>query len=59
MARPKKIKEIKASAVAPVHVCCQQPEKTEKEKLIELYEFMKSRGIYSIGTLENLIANYK
>jgi hypothetical protein len=30
--------------------------KTEKELLTECYEFMKSRGINSIGNIENLIA---
>lgn len=31
-------------------------EKTEKEKLLELYETLKALNIRSIGDLENLIA---
>jgi len=30
--------------------------KTEKELLTECYEFMKSRGVNSIGDIENKIA---
>lgn len=34
-----------------------QVKKSEKDLLIECYEFMKSRGITSISHIENLIAN--
>ena len=33
-----------------------EKEKSEKERLLEVYEFMVSRGINSIGNLENLIS---
>jgi hypothetical protein len=34
-------------------------EKTEKEKLLELYQTLKDLGISRIGDLENKIANLK
>ena len=34
-------------------------EKTEKEKLLELYQTLKDLGINSISDLENKIANIK
>mgnify|MGYP001580903660 CR=1 FL=1 len=36
--------------------CCQPAEKTEKEKLLELYAELKALGINSIGDLEVKIA---
>jgi len=33
-----------------------EPAKTEKEKLLELYDKVKALGIHSISDLENLIA---
>jgi hypothetical protein len=53
--RPKKIKEIPPEGSSDAPIILQV--KTEKEELVELYEKLKARKIYSIGTLENLIAN--
>ncbi len=65
MARPKKVVdevgdiiELEDLVVKPVaKEEVKVVEKTEKEKLLELYEILKGRGIRSISDLENLIAN--
>ena len=65
MARPKKVVdevgdiiELEDLVVKPVaKEEVKVVEKTEKEKLLELYEILKGRGIRSISDLANLIAN--
>ena len=49
----KKIEVVEKKVVAETPVIAT---KTEKELLTECYEFMKSRGINSIGDIENKIA---
>ena len=56
--RPKKIKEDTEGIVQVPQAPIPAPTvKSEKEQLLELYQFMKSRGINSIGNLENMIAH--
>jgi queuine/archaeosine tRNA-ribosyltransferase len=50
----KKEEVIETPVVIPVAI--KPIEKTEKELLVECYEFMKSRGINSISDIENKIA---
>ena len=56
MPRKKKLEE---GEVAPevIETCTDCPEKTEKEKLLELHAKLVELGIHSIGDLENKIAN--
>ena len=61
MARPKKEEEKEIVKVVEKIVRvevpgCNHTEKTEKERLIEVYEFLKSRGLNSLSNLENLIS---
>ena len=55
--KPRKVKEDTEGIVQVPQAPMQAPTvKSEKEQLLELYQFMKSRGINSIGNLENMIA---
>ena len=61
MGRPKKVvegvEEVSVEVVADVAESISSiPVKSEKEKLLELYEEMKARGIRSISDIENQIA---
>jgi fructose-1-phosphate kinase PfkB-like protein len=62
MAKKKKVEEVPVEEViksleeADVIAVKGLPEKSEKDILLEVYEFMKSRGINSISDIENKIA---
>lgn len=53
MPKKKKTEEVE-SVEEPV--TCEGHEKSEKEKLLEVYQFMKDYKINSISNIENLIA---
>ena len=56
--RPRKVKEDTEGIVkVPRTDTTEEPMNSEKKQLLELYEFMMSRGIHSISDLEVKIAN--
>mgnify|MGYP001586513530 CR=1 FL=1 len=52
----KKIETPEVIKIVDVPMGIDMSEKTEKEKLLDLYQEMKDRGIRSISDIENMIA---